>query len=99
MQEDLSNNLNIKSMQFWRHIVGAAIIAFISPPYIDFANVESFFGFNFGKIFLTLTLAGFFTFLGWLFLTDVFKKKVWNFFVGSMWIFLLIVISLQMLVH
>lgn len=99
MQEDLSYELNIKSIHFWRHIVGATLIAYISPPYLDFINIESFLGFNFGKIFSALILAGAFTFLGWLFFTDKFKNKVGIFFIQSMWIFLLIVVALLMRVN
>lgn len=82
-----------RSLEFWRHIVGMAILLAVLPPYISAYNwshysmsaLEEFLGTLVAKILFAIFPAGVLTLLGLLFFTDRVKGRHWDLFVMIAW--------------
>ncbi|CAG1002646.1 hypothetical protein MTYP_03024 [Methylophilaceae bacterium] len=78
--------LTPRSMVFWRHIIGIAIILLIQHPRL-YGNGMMFLGLWSGTVAIAFIGAGLIVGLGCLFLTTKTKGKAWRIFVVIAWCF------------
>ena len=92
-QQDSAPPLSPRSLEFWRNIVGMAILFAALPPYISvyawshhfMFSLEAFLGTLVAKMLAAIFPAGVLTLLGLLFFTDRVKGRHWDLFVMIAW--------------
>jgi hypothetical protein len=88
-QEPKHAVMSPRSMAFWRHIVGIAIVLLAQHPRL-YGNGIVFFGLWSGTVAIALVGAGVVTGLLHLFFTARTKGKAWRIFVAIAWVFALL---------